>query len=164
MSERRKYTLQLLQDQSGRTASVHVTQRGKAVTPPPPEPPKPEEKIVFDAGPNPITITWQDKDGNGGAYHRIYHIAEVTIHSHKEVDGVRTLLPVSCTISPSDAPTYILEDEEIGSDGTYTIKVTRRNEDSSAKHKPSGSLVITQEETGETLTIPITAREWEESY
>lgn len=44
MSKKREYTLQLLQDQSGRTASVHVTQGGKAVTPPPPEPPKPEEK------------------------------------------------------------------------------------------------------------------------
>lgn len=41
MSKKREYTLQLLQDQSGRTASVHVTQGGKAVTPPPPEPPKP---------------------------------------------------------------------------------------------------------------------------
>lgn len=41
MSEKREYTLQLVQDQSGRTASVHVKQGGKAVTPPPPEPPKP---------------------------------------------------------------------------------------------------------------------------
>lgn len=46
MSEKREYTMQLLQDQSGRTASVHVTQGGKAVTPPPPEPPKPEEKAL----------------------------------------------------------------------------------------------------------------------
>lgn len=30
MSEKREYTLQLLQDQSGRTASVHVTQGAKA--------------------------------------------------------------------------------------------------------------------------------------
>lgn len=56
MSERREYTLHLVQDQSGRTASVHVTQGGKAVTPPPPEPPKPEEKdltvpvLVFNNG------------------------------------------------------------------------------------------------------------------
>lgn len=56
MSEKRECTLQFLQDQSGRTASVHVTQGGKAVTPPPPEPPKPEEKdltvpvLVFNNG------------------------------------------------------------------------------------------------------------------
>lgn len=55
MSEKREYTLQLLQDQSGRTATVRVTQGGKAVTPPP-EPPKPEEKdltvpvLVFNNG------------------------------------------------------------------------------------------------------------------
>lgn len=56
MSEKREYTLQLVQDQSGRTASVHVTQGAKAVTPPP-KPPKPEEQgmdipvILFDNRP-----------------------------------------------------------------------------------------------------------------
>lgn len=56
MSEKREYTLHLVQDRSGRTASVHVTQGGQAVTPPPPEPPKPEEKdltipvLVFNNG------------------------------------------------------------------------------------------------------------------
>lgn len=58
MSEKREYTLQFLQDQSGRTASVHVTQGGKAVTPPPPEPPKPVDKSVY----------WTERDGKIYAY------------------------------------------------------------------------------------------------
>lgn len=58
MSEKREYTLQLLQEQSGRTASVHVTQGGKAVTPPPPEPPKTVDKSVY----------WTERDGKIYAY------------------------------------------------------------------------------------------------
>lgn len=41
MSEKREYTLHLVQEESGRTATVRATQGGKAVTPPPPEPKKP---------------------------------------------------------------------------------------------------------------------------
>lgn len=58
MSEKREYTLHLLQDQSGRTASVRVKQGGKAVTPPPPEPPKPVDKSVY----------WTERDGKIYAY------------------------------------------------------------------------------------------------
>lgn len=47
MSEKREYTLHLVQEGSGRTASVHITQGGKAVTPPPPEPPKPEVGLLI---------------------------------------------------------------------------------------------------------------------
>lgn len=53
MSEKREYTLHLVQEGSGRTQSVHVTQGGKAVTPPPPEPPKPVDKSVY----------WTERDG-----------------------------------------------------------------------------------------------------
>lgn len=161
MSEKREHTLQLLQDQSGRTASVHVTQGGKAVTPPPPEPPKPEEKIVFDAEPNPISMKWYEKDGNM-YIHRIYTPVDVTIRSYKELDGVKTPLPVSCTISPSDAPEYLPKEGATGSDGIYTIQVHMGNENSSVTHKPSDSLVITQEATGETITIPIETHKREE--
>ena len=58
MSEKREYTLQFMQDQSGRTASVHVTQGAKAVTPPTPEPPKPVDKSVY----------WTERDGKIYAY------------------------------------------------------------------------------------------------
>jgi hypothetical protein len=160
MSEKREYTLQLVQAESGRTQSVHVTQGAKAVTPPP-EPPKPEEKIVFDADPNPISMKWYERDGNMNI-HRFYMSVDVTIRSYKEVDGVKTPLPVSCTISPSDAPEYLPKEGATGSDGTYTIQVHRDNENSSDTHKPSGSLVITQEATGETITIPIETHKREE--
>lgn len=161
MSEKREYTLHLVQDRSGRTATVRATQGGKAVTPPTPPEPKPEEKVVFDAEPNPISMTWYEKDGNM-YIHRIYTPVKVTIHSYKEVDGVKTPLPVSCTIAPSDAPDRIPKEGATGSDGTYTIQVHRENENSSDTHKPSGSLVITQEATGETITIPIETHKREE--
>lgn len=44
MSEKREYTLQFLQDRSGRTQSVRVTQGGKAVTPPRPPSRSPRRK------------------------------------------------------------------------------------------------------------------------
>lgn len=58
MSEKREYTLQILQALSGRTQSVRITQGGKAVPPPPPEPPKPVDKSVY----------WTERDGKIYAY------------------------------------------------------------------------------------------------
>lgn len=154
MSEKREYTLHLVQDRSGRTATVRATQGGKAVTPPPPEPPKPEEKVVFTAEPNPVVLTYYIKDGNMFA-HRIYRPVDVTIQSYKEVDGARTPLPVSCSISPTGAPEYVPKAGATGDNGVYTIKVYRGNEQANLTKEPSGSLVITQETTGDTITIPI---------
>lgn len=158
MSEKREYTLQILQALSGRTQSVRITQGGKAVTPPPPEPPKPVEKVVFRAEPNPVLLTYYNKGGN--MYdHRIYRPVDVTIQSYKEVGGVRTPLPVSCSISPTGAPEHVPKAGATGDNGVYTINVYRDNEQADLSMKPSGSLVITQETTGDTITIPIETKQ-----
>lgn len=92
MSEKREYTLQFLQDQSGRTQSVHVTQGGKAVTPPTPEPPKPVDKSVY----------WTERNGKIYAYVKDPHAlddlggsvsaratvyADYKLHSQELVNG-----------------------------------------------------------------------------
>lgn len=89
MSKKREYTLQLLQDQSGRTQSVHVTQGGKAVTPPP-EPPKTVDKSVY----------WTERDGKiyvkdphalddlgGSVSARATVYADYKLHSQELVNG-----------------------------------------------------------------------------
>lgn len=109
MSEKREYTLQLVQDQSGRTQSVHVTQRGKAVTPPP-EPPKPVDKSVY----------WTVRDDKIYAYVKDPHALDDlggSIELYVELSATYRLQSVgsavkdnvqdSCTQSTTTAPRSI---------------------------------------------------------
>lgn len=153
MSKKREYTLQLLQDQSGRTASVHVTQGGKTVTPPP-EPPKPEGVVTFKASPNPIMMEYYDKVENAQR-HRTFRPVDVVVKSYRTVDGVKTPIPISCSITPSDAGETASLTGGPDAKGQYTILVSRASEIAGTRAKTPGSLLITQSETGATLEINI---------
>ena len=73
MSEKRECTLQFLQDQSGRTESVHITQGGKAVTPTPePDPGHGQDPHNPDDGGgnahdlvSPLSVVLQGVTGSG---------------------------------------------------------------------------------------------------
>lgn len=96
MSEKREYTLQLLQDQSGRTQSVRITQGAKAVTPPEPDPGHGEDP--------------HDPDDGGWRPHDIVSPLNVVLHGVYKSGRSMTI------VFPDDAEILVA-----GSDFTYSV-------------------------------------------
>ena len=157
MSEKREYTLQLLQDQSGRTASVHVTQGGKAVTPPEPEPPK--ETGLLTVSPETIELKiYMDSDGEpggGGVSHRLEVTSEKISIKSQLLDSTGKMirpLDVDFSVTPenSNVSTY---DKVADINGHITAQVTS---DIGEGKQATGTLHIIQRETGLEKTVPVT--------
>lgn len=160
MSEKREYTLQLLQDQSGRTQSVHVTQGAKAVTPPEPEIPK--KTGLLTVSPETIELKiYMDSDGSpggGGASHSLeVTSAKISIKSQLLDSTGKMIRPLdvdfSVTPENSDVSVY---NKVADSNGNITAMVSSEIRTKIGR-QTNGVLHITQRETGIEKTIPVTA-------
>lgn len=159
MSERREYTLQLLQDQSGRTASVHVTQGGKAVTPPEPETPK--ETGLLTVSPETINLLiYMDSDGEPGGGGGVSHSLEVTsakisIKSQLLDSTGKMIRPLDVDFSVTPEDSHVSVYNKVADiNGNITAEVS--SEISRKGGPATGVLHITQRETGIEKTVPVT--------
>ena len=156
MSERREYTLQLLQDQSGRTASVHVTQGAKAVTPPTPEPPK--ETGYLTVSPEAIELTaYLDTEGHprdGLSRELVVLSKEITIESRLLDSTGKMIRPldVDFSVTPENSSVHTYN-KVADINGHITAQVTS---DIGKGKKATGTLHIIQRETGLEKTVPVT--------
>lgn len=159
MSERREHTLQLLQNQSGRTASVHVTQGGKAVTPPP-EPETPKETGLLTVSPETINLLiYMDSDGEpggGGVSHSLeVTSAKISIKSQLLDSTGKMIRPLDVDFSVTPEDSHVSVYNKVADiNGNITAEVSS---ELSRKGRPAtGVLHITQRETGIEKTVPVT--------
>ena len=159
MSEKREYTLQILQALSGRTQSVRITQGGKAVTPPP-EPPK--ETGLLTVSPETIELKiYMDSEGEpggGGVSHSLeVTSAKISIKSQLLDSTGKMIRPLdvdfSVTPENSDVSVY---DKVADINGNITAMVSSEIRGKIGR-QTNGVLHITQRETGIEKTIPVTA-------
>lgn len=158
MSEKREHTLQLLQDQSGRTASVHVTQGGKAVTPPEPEIPK--ETGLLTVSPETINLLiYMDSDGEpggGGVSHSLeVTSAKISIKSQLLDSTGKMIRPLDVDFSVTPEDSHVSVYNKVADiNGNITAEVSS---ELSRKGGPAtGVLHIIQRETGLEKTVHVT--------